>query len=73
MNQSYSNETTTELSVHTPCERTTYDFKFEKDRQNDVREKLNIPPPFQRKWLRQPRYVPQERPVFGQIKQLQDE
>jgi hypothetical protein len=57
-----------ELPIHIPYERTLYDVKFERDRQNDIREKYNIPLPFQRKWLRQPRYVPQERPNIGQIK-----
>ncbi|CAF0866982.1 unnamed protein product [Rotaria sp. Silwood1] len=61
-----------ELPIHMPCERSLYDIKFERDRQNDLREKYNIPPPFQRKWLRQPRYIPQERPNFGQIQQSQD-
>ncbi|CAF1170775.1 unnamed protein product [Rotaria sordida] len=61
-----------ELPIHVPCERSLYDIKFERDRQNDVREKYNIPPPFQRKWLRQPRYIPQERPNFGQIQQSQN-
>jgi hypothetical protein len=61
------------LPVHMPYERTLYDMKFEKDSQNDVRQKYNIPPPFQRKWLRQPRYVPQERPNVGHMKQLQDQ
>jgi hypothetical protein len=55
-----------------PYERTLYDIKFERDRQNDVREKYNIPLPFQRKWLRQPRYVPQERPNIGQIQQSEN-
>ena len=58
---------TKNLSVHMPVEQTLYDIRFERDRQNDVRERYNIPPPFQRKWLRQPRYVPQERPNSGQI------
>ncbi|CAF5095811.1 unnamed protein product [Rotaria sp. Silwood1] len=57
------------LPIHIPYERSLYDIKFERDRQNDLREKYNIPPPFQRKWLRQPRYIPQERPNFGQIQQ----
>ena len=52
-----------------PHERTPYDVKFERDRQNDIREKYNIPLPFQRKWLREPRYVPQERPNTGQTQQ----
>jgi hypothetical protein len=61
-----------ELPIHMPYESTAYDIKFERDRQNDVREKFNIPPPFQRKWLRQPRYVPQERPNVGQVQQSQN-
>lgn len=72
MNDS-SEKHSNELPIRMPYEQTPYDVRFEKDRQNDVREKFNIPPPFQRKWLRQPRYVPQERPVFGQIKQFQNE
>lgn len=55
------------LPVNMPVEKTVYDIRFERDRQNDLREKYNIPPPFQRKWLRQPRYVPQERPNIGQM------
>lgn len=55
------------LPVHMPVEQTVYDIRFERDRQNDLRERFNIPPPFQRKWLRQPRYIPQERPDVGQI------
>jgi len=43
---------------------------FETARRNDVRHKYNIPPPFQRTWLREPRYVPQERPRVDQIKQF---
>lgn len=61
------------LPVHVPYERTPYDMRFEKERQNDVREKYDIPPPFQRKWLRQPRYVPQERPTIGQVNQSKDQ
>jgi hypothetical protein len=61
-----------ELPIHTPQERTLYDIRFERDRQNDMREKYNIPLPFQRKWLRQPRYVPQERPIIGQTQQSKD-
>lgn len=57
------------LPVHKPVEQTVYDIRFERDRQNDLREKYDIPPPFQRKWLRQPRYIPQERPNIGQISQ----
>ncbi|CAF2510034.1 unnamed protein product [Rotaria sp. Silwood2] len=60
------------LPIHMPCERSLYDIKFERDQQNDIREKYNIPQPFQRKWLRQPRYIPQERPNFGQIQQSQN-
>jgi hypothetical protein len=52
-----------------PCERTVYDIRFERDRHNDIREKYNIPLPFERNWLRQPRYVPQERPIIGQTQQ----
>jgi hypothetical protein len=62
-----------ELPVHMPYERTLYDIRFERDHQNDLRQKYNIPPPFQRKWLRQPRYVPQERPNGGQIQQSQNQ
>ncbi len=61
-----------ELPVHIPHGQTLYDVKFERDRQNDIRQKYDIPPPFQRKWLRQPRYIPQERPNFGQIQQSQN-
>ncbi len=61
------------LPIHKPHEQTLYDVKFERDRQNDVRQKYNIPSPFQRKWLRQPRYVPQERPKFGQIQRSQNQ
>lgn len=76
LNSSYSpsikSPKSNELPIHMPYERTLYDIKFERDRQNDVREKYNIPPPFQRKWLRQPRYVPQERPNIGKMQQSQN-
>lgn len=58
-----------ELPVYMPYERTLYDIKFERDHQNNMHEKYNIPPPFQRKWLRQPRYIPQERPNYSQSQQ----
>ena len=58
--------------TQTPCRQSLYDVRFEIDRQNDVREKYNIPPPFERTWLRQPRYVPQERPRIGPMKQMSD-
>ncbi|CAF0960852.1 unnamed protein product [Adineta ricciae] len=58
-----------ELPIHTPHERSLYDMQFERDRQNDIRGRYNVPEPFQRTWLRQPRYVPQERPSFGEVHQ----
>ncbi|CAF3082051.1 unnamed protein product [Rotaria socialis] len=61
-----------ELHVHIPVERSLYDIKFERDRHNDLREKYNIPPPFQRKWLREPRYTPKERPNCGQVQQSEN-
>lgn len=39
---------------------------FKVDRSSNLREKYNIPPPFERQWFRRPRYVPQERPIYGQ-------
>jgi hypothetical protein len=60
-----------EMPINIPCEQSLYDRKVEMDRENDLCQKYNIPPLFQRNWLRQLRYVPQERPDFGQIKQSQ--
>lgn len=48
-------------------QRNHFEKQIENDRRNDLREKFNIPPPFERQWLRQPRYVPQERPRIGQM------
>lgn len=53
-------------------ERNLYEQRIEINCRNDLREKYNIPPPFERQWLRQPRYVPQERPQFGQMKPMND-
>lgn len=56
-------------SIH---ERNLYNRQVEIDRRKNLREKYNIPPPFERQWLRQPRYVPQERPNFGQSRPTED-
>ncbi|UJR29149.1 hypothetical protein I4U23_010363 [Adineta vaga] len=70
---SVTKQESNELPVHKPHERSQYDIQFERDRQNDIREKYNIPAPFERTWLRQPRYVPQERPNFGEKHQSQSQ
>ncbi|CAF0737517.1 unnamed protein product [Adineta steineri] len=70
---SQTKQESNQLPIHMPYQQTVYDIKFEKERQNNQYQKYNVPPPFQREWLRQPRYKPQERPNFGQTQQSQSE